>query len=919
MVTIENGEVRDSPVRGTAESRKADVMPPRTWVRAVELLGTAHRQAGLLYAILPADFDKPVGPFELGETLSADTVARRVAEATGTRLQWIGDVAVFDPPEIELPARGRDAEPMSPWEELRALDMQGDSGAVVRLTELAGSGDGAIRFHAVAALQRMEGDFMRSTYPGRVSILEVLSDKIDHNGLLTGMQEGGAEGGRAWKLALELLGRARTRVLARSVWNAVWQKHAGVMEIGLWALGRCGDASGAWAMRSRVRNTFSNDPAHRYLAAMAQGQLNGLRYLKRDVDSSDVEVRRATAFGLGFVEPGNERARRYLFGYLDDPDAAVRFVACQSLARMGDLESLDKLASTCGDGSAFVGLRASAMDALVAMGRPQAGDILVAAALDENPTIRAQSAFLLGEHGGPRARTLLAQLILDESHRVRCAAICSLAQLGTDEAIARAGAALSDSRANADEKISALLGLGRSLAPAAAEVLGSVASDTTVHARLRRYAILGLTRLANRAGHKRVAELADPSSDAHLPYAIRYLDLETPAATAAFLIPLLTHSSRDGACAAAGRLAELGFGPATVELLEGSDILDNHTRMMHMWGCVRSPGREVALALVEAARNPRRSIRATAALGLGGRFYPEVVDALIELSQDESSGVRKQAAQSLGVTPDPRAAQALIAMVLNDKNERVAIEAGRALRLRDYRSLPAVREVFKKLAGTPRDPGGINPERPGLAAQGEHSFVLRTWADHVEEDLVCSLTYESSVCYDARRGRVVQWGAHGRRYDTPQTGQTWFYTAADNRWKRLVDSRHWPNGTCCIRGTMYDDANQVVISPRSASSGGHGWKNALRINLTHSSPWVLDVRTDQWYAASPLTSGSAGFQPGSHDPVHGVTLWWKGRLQAYDVYANEWFRFRPKGAAARCPGDSGGVFDPQTGRFIAVG
>jgi hypothetical protein len=416
-----------------------------------------------------------------------------------------------------------------------------------------------------------------------------------------------------------------------------------------------------------------------------------------------------------------------------------------------------------------------------------------------------------------------------------------------------------------------------------------------------------------------MAEMADPDSGTFLPFAVRHLELETPEQTAEFLIPFLTHGVRDAACAAAGRLAELGCGPGVVELLEGSDVFDNHTRMMHMWGAIRAGGREVTLALVAATRNRRGSIRSAAAFALGGRLYPEAVDALIALTTDEDGYVRTAAAQSLGVTPDPRAVDALIRLGTKDERLRASIEALRALRRRDFRHLPRVKEAFEQVAGTPRDAGGIDPERPSLAEQPAHSFVLRSWAEHPEEDLVCSLTYESSLCYDAHRRRVVMWGAHGRRYDTPQTGQTWFYYTGRNQWVRLTDSRHWPNGTCCIRGTMYDNANHAVISPRSGGSGGHGWHNALRRNLADSSPWVLDVKTDQWYAACPVKSDGGGFMPGSHDPVHGVTLWWKDRLFAYDVYANRWHRFRPTGAGPKYPGDTGGVFDPKTGRFIGVG
>ena len=218
-VTIREGAIRDEPVRGRREAREGRVLPPRVWMEAADALSAAHHQAGLLYCILPADFSGAVGPFRPGEAVEVEDLVLRVAEATGTHLRWINDVAVFDPRaegaeavDGEAPA---EVEASSPRAEVSALDGKGDSSVVVRLTELAGHEDGSVRLHALAALQRLEGDFVRNAWPGRVSIFEVLADRIDHKALLFALEEGGPLGGRSWKLAAEILGRARERVLAR--------------------------------------------------------------------------------------------------------------------------------------------------------------------------------------------------------------------------------------------------------------------------------------------------------------------------------------------------------------------------------------------------------------------------------------------------------------------------------------------------------------------------------------------------------------------------------------------------------------------------------------------------------------------------------------------------------------------------------
>ena len=162
------------------------------------------------------------------------------------------------------------------------------------------------------------------------------------------------------------------------------------------------------------------------------------------------------------------------------------------------------------------------------------------------------------------------------------------------------------------------------------------------------------------------------------------------------------------------------------------------------------------------------------------------------------------------------------------------------------------------------------------------------------------------------------WGAHGRRADAPQTGQTWFYDARGNSWRRLTGSREWPNATCCVRGTTYDPLNEVVVSPVSGR-GGHGWVNALRVNMQYSLPWVLDARSDQWYPAKPTKhKGYLNMLPGSFDPRHGVLAWWHGRVSAYDAYANEWSTMSPGGAGPGNLGNAGAQFDPRTGRLIVV-
>jgi HEAT repeat protein len=914
-VKIVDGKVRDVPVQGTAGVLQARVKTPRVWMGAVDALVTAHRQSGLRYAILPDQFEGSVGPFDIEKGVTVEKLVERIAAATGTGLRWINNVAVFEPPE---PSAVETLRNLPPLDRISRLEGSAGADAVALLTELAGQEDASVRFHALAALQRIEGDFVRNTYPGRASILEVLADRIDSNNLLYALEAAGPAGSRQWKLAVEAMGRARTRVLCRHVWDAVWTLQDGTVEIGMWALGRCGDPSAGFALSSRVRRTDTNDPSHHYLAAMALGQVDRADKLDKYATSRSPDERREAAFGLGFCAADNKYALKLLAGLAEDGDRTTQALALQSLARIGSPETVGKArdAAMGKDGPSW--RRASALDALASMGFPGGCEIVAELSGDADSMIRSRAAAAAADVGAPHAGRVLSGLVEDGDRMVRCAALCSLAAMGTADGIAAADRALTSPESDPDTQIAALLGLGRSRSPEAVEPLARIASDAARPMRIRQYAVLGLARVHQPAAIKPMSSLADADNPESLPIAVRLLNLASARETAERLIPLLTHhANRSRACAAAGRLAELGYGPAVVELLEGSNVFDNHTRMMHMSGALKARGGDVLPALCKATENPRADIRLSAVSALGGRLQPEASGALRRLADDSSESVRIAVALALGVTPDPAAVDTLIEMAQNDKSDTVGREAARALRRRDYRSIKRVRECLAAVAGTARDPGGTG-DAPPPADQPANTFVLRSWDDHVEEDIVCNLTYESSLCYDSRRGRIVMWGSHGRRYDTPQTGQTWFYDTAANRWERLVQSRHWPNGTCCVRGTVFDDANGAVVSPRSGGQNSHGWHNALRANLTQSSPWVLDVATDQWYAANTLTTRRGGMIPGSHDPFNGVNLWWSGDLFGFDVYGNRWFDLDVKGQKPASPGSTGGVFDPLTGRFIAV-
>lgn len=898
---------------------KAEVAVPRTWPTVIEALVSAHRQTGLRYAVVPPVFRGVIGPFEPGEIVPLQRLIASVAAASGTSTRLVGDVVVFDP-------RGPDrVEPSDDLRQhVRRLAENGRSWTIPELSRLVSHENASVRFHALAALHRMEGDFLLRAWPGRVSIFEVMREQLDRDAMLWAVSEGGPEGAPTWKMAIDVLARAREPYVGRYTWQPAWGKVPGSLPLSLWAMGRSGDASTVWSLVKRVRQSFTNDSADRYLAAVALGELDAIStlHLLATENTSTVETRRATAYGLGACRRA-EAALPILEKLLADADPGVQYVACQSLGRLRSPQTAERLARIASDSASPLHLRCAALDGLALAGHDAVAEAVVhaigQAPSSENPhwAVAAKVADIVGAQGGARAEERLLTLLRHDNRYVRAAAICSLGTLGTRSAVARVEQYMRDAT-DADGLIAAMAGLGRGRSPLAKDALGRIAVDAAQPERLRLYALLALAQLAGRSGHDTVRKAAAFGSPEYLSFALRHLDLGTPAETFAFLKDFLARGEQETSAAAACRIAELGHGPGIRELLEGFDVFYNHARMMHMWGAIRAQGPEVIPALIEGARSSRSDIRRSAALALGGRREVAAVDTLLALARDPSPAVRYAAAQSLGLCGDPAAVPLLIDLAEKDDDPRTMSAAIRVLRFSGFNHLPEVRALFARLAGTERDCGVIPPNTPSVAEQPANSFVLRRWDLGIDDEDMCPITYETSLTYDSDRGRVVLWGAHGRRADSPQTGETWFYDAAANSWTRLIDSREWPNATCLVTGTAYDPVNQVVVSPLSGT-GGHGWVNSLRIKMQYSIPWVLDARSGQWFAAQTTDyDGALKMVPHAADTAHGVVLWWQGDIYTYDAYSNEWHTMKPSGPKPQFS-RSGGAFDTKRGRFLAVG
>ncbi|MGQ9663640.1 MAG: HEAT repeat domain-containing protein, partial [Kiritimatiellia bacterium] len=433
--------------------RGKKVEVPRTWLTAREALELAYRQTRLRYAVVPPKFEGLLGPFSAGGTISLDKLINQIAEAAGATERVVGDVVVFDPPASPKVEPTSDSR-----QQVLRLALAGHSRTISPLCRLLAHDDASIRFHALAALYRMEGDFMRNTWPGRVSIFEVLREEIDRDALFFMLEEGGYVGGREWTMAMEILGRARNPYLVRFGWSPIWEKVPGTITVAVWAMGRSGDADGRNSISKRLRQHFTNDPADRYLAALSLGELDERGELCKHLEHVNPDVRRAAVLGLGLCSE-SPALLAALDTALKDADPVVRFIACQSLGRIATPTAINRLKELAESQAQPLEVRCAALAGLSLAGtRTAAAGILVAAS-DANPVVKARATELLGESVGAVARAKLLELLKDSDRWVRAAAAYSLGLIGDEQAVDAVSAYIRNKDTDTDGIIAALIGL----------------------------------------------------------------------------------------------------------------------------------------------------------------------------------------------------------------------------------------------------------------------------------------------------------------------------------------------------------------------------------------------------------------------------------------------------------------------------
>jgi len=151
------------------------------------------------------------------------------------------------------------------------------------------------------------------------------------------------------------------------------------------------------------------------------------------LDSQSFELRRQGIFALERVAQQDPQARAAIRQMLQDPDPRVRSAALDTLADIGDKESIAGVSQLLSDADANI--RRETIDALARLQGREAGADIAQLLRDADPAVRERAADALGQLRFPGGTDLLVQALGDPNERVRGEAIATLGETGAKEAL----------------------------------------------------------------------------------------------------------------------------------------------------------------------------------------------------------------------------------------------------------------------------------------------------------------------------------------------------------------------------------------------------------------------------------------------------------------------------------------------------
>lgn len=159
----------------------------------------------------------------------------------------------------------------------------------------------------------------------------------------------------------------------------------------------------------------------------APGARNALLTVSRDPSSRT----RATAMrALGQCAPEPQVTQRLREG-LSDPDAWVRYYACQSLGKLRDAAAAEAVAALLSDEAGHV--RVAAVEALSAIGGPVAIPALRRAVEERDPDVRRAALIGLGIAARPESLPTLLEAARSSDSATRLVAVSAIARFSSPE------------------------------------------------------------------------------------------------------------------------------------------------------------------------------------------------------------------------------------------------------------------------------------------------------------------------------------------------------------------------------------------------------------------------------------------------------------------------------------------------------
>ncbi len=374
-------------------------------------------------------------------------------------------------------------------------------------------------------------------------------------------------------------------------------------------------------------------------------------------------------------------------------------------------------------------------------------------------------------------------------------------------------------------------------------------------------------------------------------------------------------------------LARLGNSKAVDTLLKHRGQRNNIARSI-AYAAIRQAGKWNQSA-VNAFIKRTMDGHPAAPHGLELTEDPRAVDALLAKLPGSKGSQRLRIIQSLGRIGDSKAIPGLVQIMNKDESQRDQYMAMRALRWRWFWHQP---EVQKALAAHPLFRTFIQPA-PSLEEQEENTWVLRRWPVDRNDDRSAATSYEAGLAFDSHNGRVVKWGSHGFRCDSPQTGDTWLFDPETAEWNETSSPRD-PHGMCGTWGTTYDQSARAVVSVQAAGAT-HGWQWVRGRAMRAASPWVYDTQRDKWLPMQRVDRSHGPGMRGFHSPAYHekaqVSFFYGGQMGnlnsgdiadrgwIYDAYVNRWMLTPPSDPLPGKRAHQGMCYLPNLNRIMMVG